>query len=1519
MPDGTVIQNVPDGVTQSEILRRYGNASSEPQPTVQPPVESKPQPFQEPKEMQAPSRLIPLSEIEGGEQIAAENEVWLYGSIPGEQINSWKEMGEIGFGEAAAKFDKWELFPVLNGVALIEDLQILKTFNRYKEGGELTINEKEQLKEFVLDMAEIQSRGYSIGGKIANGLLPMPAYMAEIALAVGLSGLTFGAGAPAAVAGASAKVAGKQAIKELSKRVGEKALAYGKTAAVAEAIMLPRVGKKYANDQLNDGIAITDKGRVFFQEAERSPATYFLRAAASVYVENFVELAGGEVLRPVAGGVRKGLSKALPDKFVKGFQELLKKTDNTILRKAGFSGILEEIGEERLSALLITSFDLDPERGYTTEQFISAIFPDAEDFLVEAGVISIMGVSSRASIGMYNVLKNRGVKEKDISAILDNMSETEIEAQLARFTEQEKSTPDAILNDMKASLDALENTDTTNMSQSEVSTLEAQIESTYLQIEQLQESQAQKRLEEIEAQEGKGKIVVPKRPETLADFIRSRGGISTNFADPNGSTIDMLGAVNKETRETMTGEVMKLAKKNSPELKGVAKKTGTLTLDQAREYAEEAGFIPEGSDINDFLNALSRESDGQVSVRDSDLSALENYNRALEYNEDVAMRNAEISTDSKSVASFSAAFKQGVAKGKKDVKAIQKALEKAINKTALSKADKEKFTKRIINTQTERQLRTIAPKIEKSINSLLNAEAKRKQETALKKQLTKKALKPKTQGSKKVGKFNADIQDRLEQISEAYKLSEVKASKLLNEQLNLKEQDVLLNKVLKLKIDGKDATASDIAEVVAEIKAIKILGVAEAAARKDRVKKESKEIRDEISGFIDQRIPDLMTRKETGVKSSGRSLRQSSRSLISLIAGNWNELIDRIAPAATVRKLKIGREVSKKKGIQRRMLDRLAVAANEAYELNGNKRQLNKTINEGNEVLDLGVYVNIRGEEVRIEMSKAQIRKLWMAAQNKNLLENTIMSKKGNGWTKTMLVDVFSVLDEADFKFAQAQLKLYEEFYPDINEVYSRVFGINLDKVDFYSPISRDVDANETNPDAFLRQETQVRALASGTAIKLRDSGAVSPLVFKSDIEAYAQHITQMAHFIAFREKTMLLDRVFGDAKMRAKLEKSMGKRFVGEIKNAMDAIAETNVAENNIMQSTINYLNRNFATSVLGLKAKIGYSQLSSIPAYAEYIPTKDFFKGFADFFINYKEAISILSQTELMQDRGADPNVDLARMGQAFNSKLAKKIGDKQANLIDMTLFFTKFGDRAAIYSGGWSVYKYTLKKTGSHEKAIEAFEDATSETQQSKDVDQLSHVQMSNAFTRGLTMFMTAPIAQFRGEIRAVRRYRKGEYNKRQLAKGLIIYHVLIPQLYTALAGGLPFVDIDEEDHLRALALGSLSGIPLLGTVVNEAFREIQDKPNMPRNAVKAIDDAQDVIIKGFDLLMDGTDGDWEEALEVMVEISKGGAALRGLPVSGAEKIVEGVVDISDGDTKKGAMKAAGFPNSVTDSMD
>lgn len=100
----------------------------------------------------------------------------------------------------------------------------------------------------------------------------------------------------------------------------------------------------------------------------------------------------------------------------------------------------------------------------------------------------------------------------------------------------------------------------------------------------------------------------PKRPPNLIEFLASRGGLE---ADEGGDL-----------------EAMDAHKKFVPGYGKLVRKSGGMSLDEAREAAEEAGYLQPGSDINDFLGALDDNLRGRHVFSDRDLSEAEEWRQA---------------------------------------------------------------------------------------------------------------------------------------------------------------------------------------------------------------------------------------------------------------------------------------------------------------------------------------------------------------------------------------------------------------------------------------------------------------------------------------------------------------------------------------------------------------------------------------------------------------------------------------------------------------------------------------------------------------------------------------------------------------------------------------------------------------------------------------------------------------------------------------------------------------------------
>ena len=95
------------------------------------------------------------------------------------------------------------------------------------------------------------------------------------------------------------------------------------------------------------------------------------------------------------------------------------------------------------------------------------------------------------------------------------------------------------------------------------------------------------------------------RPQTIREFVRSIGGVKRD--DPNASDV----------REAVGNDSLL---KRAPRRKGKPLPPEQKSLDKVREAAEEAGYLREGSDINDLLNLIRKDTaeTPQFSERETD-------------------------------------------------------------------------------------------------------------------------------------------------------------------------------------------------------------------------------------------------------------------------------------------------------------------------------------------------------------------------------------------------------------------------------------------------------------------------------------------------------------------------------------------------------------------------------------------------------------------------------------------------------------------------------------------------------------------------------------------------------------------------------------------------------------------------------------------------------------------------------------------------------------------------------------
>lgn len=665
------------------------------------------------------------------------------------------------------------------------------------------------------------------------------------------------------------------------------------------------------------------------------------------------------------------------------------------------------------------------------------------------------------------------------------------------------------------------------------------------------------------------------------------------------------------------------------------------------------------------------------------------------------------------------------------------------------------------------------------------------------------------------------------------------------------------------------------------------------------------------------KTPDLQLKDKTFAKSIIEALSDVNNSFMNY---DWNDILDIILPpsktnpdlkASIIKKMSITKLVQKEKGIVRTWSEEFNNEAKAAFGLTKDADLVEKFYQDSRERI-IGNFKNSAGREVRLKYSKQQARKFYMEYQDESLQE-FILSDKGMAYTPEMVGSIINQLDRKDIIFARKQLELYRKFYPQVQEVYSRIHGTYLPDRDNYSPTAREVDKdfditrNEFMEEVAFRASIESRSFVS----RVKNFNALKK---QSDVAVFQRHTAEMAHFISMGERLQQIQQVFGDKNLRDNLKAAYGDGMVELIDETIDSFAKNGAIKSNSLDRVINGLNRSFALSKLGGKAALAPKQLTSMLAYWEDMSVKDFVGGLIDFAKNPKAAIQTLNQSELVKARGI-PEVDLARLGKTTEAQ--EKLGQlfrKTKKIQDLLLLPTKFGDKGAILVGGWSFYKNQIKQGKSPQQALEAFEEITARTQQSTDIDRLGRFQRGNAFVRGLSMFLTSPNAFLKQEVKAIRKFKRGEITGKELGKKVFLYHFALPAVFQFVANGFNF---DEEDQLAAVATGPLTGYFFLGEVVSNAIRSLVTDDNFRISPLKTLMGFEEVF-KG---IADGAEnfGDTEEMLDAAVEIMAGVGTLTGLPVDQIKNTAEGIEDINYGQPVRGTERILGYSKKSVEEID
>ena len=427
----------------------------------------------------------------------------------------------------------------------------------------------------------------------------------------------------------------------------------------------------------------------------------------------------------------------------------------------------------------------------------------------------------------------------------------------------------------------------------------------------------------------------------------------------------------------------------------------------------------------------------------------------------------------------------------------------------------------------------------------------------------------------------------------------------------------------------------------------------------------------------------------------------------------------------------------------------------------------------------------------------------------------------------------------------------------------------------------------------------------------------------------FSAHAKEVNHYISHAELAKNLSAAFlNNARARNAITQKHGADFYESLKDQVEAIIEGDPKITNKTDRDWNRIRSNVTKAQLMAKPAILIKQLTSAPAFVEEIGPVAYAKAAASLTRNARKFMPMIWGSEYVKNRMS--NSQFADIQQQLDQRDNTLKGLRWD---DYAMMNVKWGDIGAVIAGGAPVYVHTYNEAKAagmtndqaQTKAEEVFGLASERAQQS------SATHAKGAFLRGKGaartwfMYLTSPlqyqrnvntgIANLVANVFEKKAGRKSDVKKaaNQALRAIVIYHVLLPQIFQAVASGLVGFT-DDEDYIkeqfwakqrRALYAGNLNAIPLAGQLITVLA-------NLAAGTGESWDSSGSPIID----LVGEIKQDFEKAvkngedLSAWLELSSSAGLAAGIPVKTINNYYDAITDVSEGNTEHPFLRAGGW---------
>jgi hypothetical protein len=572
----------------------------------------------------------------------------------------------------------------------------------------------------------------------------------------------------------------------------------------------------------------------------------------------------------------------------------------------------------------------------------------------------------------------------------------------------------------------------------------------------------------------------------------------------------------------------------------------------------------------------------------------------------------------------------------------------------------------------------------------------------------------------------------------------------------------------------------------------------------------------------------------------------------------------RTVAVEAVQRIIEGKAEAKAFGLDALKLDKLADAWAENDSLPANRRKEN-----------LSFEVPIAGTATPTRLSQLQAVNITMLARQPGYTENMA----GHGWTAEVLEEIEAQLTPEAKAIRDWLAGEYRNGYDSLNEVYARMYGVNLPRLVNYSPgtfEAMDMMGQDIDPyGQGLLSEGGFRA----GMLKTRGNHKAAPRL-EDALSVYWSHVNATEHFKAFGEFARDLRGVMNNAEVRKSIKAKGGKDLLEAGQNWIGAFERNGVENRSTSSAFDEFIRRRQASQAylaldynMGTLMKQSTAALGSLLNMGPGAAARQFAKlvsGGLDLKAAYNSDV-----IQRRMDAGYSPEVRQAMAAMmAERPSWASPALQKGMEWIgNVDAVFTTVS-----YAMAYDYHLQSAKDAGMNDALAQTEAEREAEATVARTA-QPSEMMDRSLFEMGLQptgkfLFMFASEARQKAAIALEAYSPSSGLSKGERATRLLLLHVVFPLAIQTISNLWRDARDDDDDELfdsdnwragdyaKAMLLGPLIGIPLVGGALNAALTPLFGGHYFPNDPTQPLNRA---LGGGADVLEAIQEGDLESGLK------------------------------------------------------